>query len=288
MSENCYLCACSHFRRRKGMVRDAPELQILECTNCGLVTLSSHDHIRPGHYEESGMYAGEPPSIENVLRSAEQDDQRRFDMLKPILINRRVLDFGCGAGGFLRRAQSVAAEAAGVEPERRLHDYLGSSIRIYPNIEAAGEGYDLITAFHVVEHLPDPRAVLRSLSSLLTDRGRLIVEVPSSEDALLTLYDCHAFQRFTYWSQHLYLFNPETLRHLGVQAGLRVVSTQQFQRYPLSNHLYWLSKGQHGGHQEWLFLNSQALSEAYAAALAAVGKSDTLICHLEADGSGSK
>lgn len=67
------------------------------------------------------------------------------------------------------------------------------------------KNYDLITAFHVVEHLPDPRTTLKELSSLLSPEGYLIIEVPSSEDALITLYDCDAFQKFTYWSQHLYL-----------------------------------------------------------------------------------
>ena len=108
-----------------------------------------------------------------------------------------------------------------------------------------------------------------------------MIEVPSSEDALLTLYDSDMFQRFTYWSQHLFLFNAETLRILAAQAGLRVVSIQQFQRYPLSNHLHWLSRNLPGGHQHWSFLDTPALTEAYAASLAAVGKCDTIIAYLE-------
>lgn len=144
-----------------------------------------------------------------------------------------------------------------------------------------GGGYDLITAFHVVEHLPDPRSIVRELAARLKDGGRMVIEVPSSEDALLTLYENDAFQRFNYWSQHLFLFNAETLRLLTTQAGLRVLSIQQFQRYPLSNHLYWLSRNQPGGHKHWSFLDSPELKNAYANTLAAVGKCDTLIAHLE-------
>ncbi len=125
--------------------------------------------------------------------------------------------------------------------------------------------------------------MLRELATRLKDRGRLVIEVPSSEDALLTLYESDAFQRFTYWSQHLFLFNAETLRRLATQAGLRVVSVQQFQRYPLSNRLHWLSRNRPGGHQHWSFLDTPALTEAYAASLAAVGKCDTLIAYLERD-----
>jgi 2-polyprenyl-3-methyl-5-hydroxy-6-metoxy-1,4-benzoquinol methylase len=202
-------------------------------------------------------------------------------MLEAALVNRRVLDFGCGAGGFVRKAQSLAGDIAGVEPERRVHEHWGDAVRLYRSLAQAGGEYDLITAFHVLEHLPDPRSTLREMAACLKSSGRLVVEVPSAEDALLTLYDNAAFQRFTYWSQHLFLFNAETLRRLAAQAGLRVVSVQQFQRYPLANHLYWMSRNRPGGHQHWSFLDTPALTAAYGAALAAVGKCDTLIAHLE-------
>ncbi len=149
-----------------------------------------------------------------------------------------------------------------------------------PSLEAAGNGYDLITAFHVVEHLLDPRSMISSLAQKLQPQGRMIIEVPSAEDALLTLYDCNPFQRFTYWSQHLYLFNAATLELLARQAGLRVVAIQHYQRYPLSNHLHWLSQGQPGGHQKWTFLDTPELTRAYASTLAAIGKTDTLIAHM--------
>jgi len=131
-------------------------------------------------------------------------------MLKSSLLNKKVLDFGCGNGGFLLRADKLAAEVTGVEPEKRVQEQL------------------------------------KELAGSLAPRGRMVVEVPSSEDALLTLFSCDAFQRFTYWSQHLFLFNYETLQTLVEQAGLITVSVQQYQRYPLSNHLHWLSQGKPG------------------------------------------
>lgn len=277
----CYLCESPHFRARKGVVRDNPALHIVECEGCGLVTLSSFEHIRAGHYENSEMHGEVLRPIESWLRETEEDDQRRFDMLKAILTNRKVLDFGCGAAGFLQKARTLAATVCGVEPERRVHEYWGDAIDLVGALEDGMGKYDLITAFHVVEHLPDPRSVLKQLALRLEDRGRLVIEVPSSDDALLTLYDCDAFQRFTYWSQHLFLFNSETLRKLAAQAGFRILSIQQSQRYPLSNHLHWLSRNQPGGHLRWSFLDTPALMEAYSASLAAVGMCDTLIAHLE-------
>lgn len=278
---NCYLCNSTYFKMRKGRVRDAPDLKILECTDCGLVTLSSLQHIQSGFYEDSGMHGSEPTPIDAWLKDTDWDDQRRFDSLKALLPNKKLLDFGCGAGGFLNKSRQLAASVAGIELELRVQKYWHDEIAIHPNFESAGGDYDLITAFHVVEHLSDPVAILKVLAAKLSKNGRIIVEVPSSEDALLTLYASSAFQHFTYWSQHLFLFNAETLGILVKRAGLRVVSIQQYQRYPLSNHLHWLSHGKPGGHQHWAFLDSPELKVAYANALASVAKCDTLIAHLE-------
>ncbi len=113
---SCYLCKCASFRIRKGAVRDDTSLRILECNDCGLVTLSSQDHIQSGHYENSGMHGADLRSIESWLRETERDDQRRLEMLREVLVNRKVLDFGCGAAGFILKAQSLASKVVGVEP----------------------------------------------------------------------------------------------------------------------------------------------------------------------------
>jgi len=281
---NCYLCQCSSFSTRPGAVRDAPDLKILECNDCGLVFLSSIDHIRTGFYEESGMHGSAPQSMDDWLKETAQDDARRFNALERTLVDKKVLDFGCGAGGFLSMAKRVAASAKGIELEDRAREHWSGQIEIHHDIESAGGGFDVVTAFHVVEHLPDPVAVLKRLGAQLAPDGRLIVEVPSSADALLTLYESASFQKFTYWSQHLYLFNEDTLRRVCEMAGLRVIKIEQFQRYPLSNHLHWLSKNAPGGHEKWAFLDGPELDAAYSKSLAAQGKCDTLIAHLEATG----
>ena len=277
----CYLCQSSEFANRKGVVRDAPGLGVVQCVQCGLVTLSSQDHIHQGFYESSGMHGAEPVSMDAWLKDTAWDDQRRFEMLKPLLANKKVLDFGCGAGGFLERAQVLAAEVTGIELETRVCAHWQGKLNVIADVSLADDSYDLITAFHVIEHLPDPRSMLSRLSSLLSSNGRMVVEVPSSEDALLTLYDCDAFQRFTYWSQHLYLFNASTLETLVRQAGLRVIALQHYQRYSLANHLHWLSQSKPGGHMQWEFLDTPEVKQAYASSLSAIGKTDTLIVHLQ-------
>jgi 2-polyprenyl-3-methyl-5-hydroxy-6-metoxy-1,4-benzoquinol methylase len=278
---SCYLCGSDSFHLRKGSVRDAPRLSIHECNDCGLVYLSSISHIRKGHYEGSGMFGAEPIAIEKLLKVTEEDDLRRYEMLKSVLTNKKLLDFGCGAAGFLAKAMYSADSITGIEIEHRMQQYWNGKIKIYPDLNSAGGGYDLITAFHVVEHLNDPRETIRQLVNKLNPQGRLVIEVPNSDDALLTLYENNNFQKFTYWSQHLFLFNFNTLTQLASQAGCRVVSVQQHQRYPLSNHLYWLSHGLPGGHQKFSFIDSDLLNQAYEKSLAAIGKCDTLIAYLE-------
>jgi len=134
------------------------------------------------------MHGKSIPSMAEWLKATDADDQRRFDMLRLLLPNKRILDFGCGAGGFLTKAQSLAGAVSGVEVEQRVRLHWGARLTIHPDLQAAGGQYDLITAFHVIEHLLDPRDTLKALANMLAKNGRLVLEVPSASDALLTLY----------------------------------------------------------------------------------------------------
>jgi len=279
--QGCYLCGSNKYITRNGSVRDNSEIKILECKDCGLVYLSTLNHITEDHYESSGMHNGEKPDIDAWLKETQVDDERRYLFLKDKMTNKKILDFGCGIGGFLGYAKQSASTVSGVELEEALQSsFRQRQLNVFSNIEATfetGNKYNLITAFHVVEHLSDPITILQKLSELLTDEGELIIEVPSSDDALLTIYNCKPFQNFTYWSQHLFLFNSHTLSDLINQAGLKINWIKHIQRYPLSNHLYWLSEGRPGGHQNWAVLNSKKLNAEYESQLAAIGKTDTII-----------
>jgi 2-polyprenyl-3-methyl-5-hydroxy-6-metoxy-1,4-benzoquinol methylase len=274
---NCYLCGSPSSTVRKGEVRDAPEIRILECDKCGLVYLNRTDQIKSNFYEDSGMHGANPIGIADWMRATEQDDQRRFETLRQEILGKKILDFGCGAGGFLVKAKKNAAYVAGIELEKRVHQYWGDGLKLFYSPQDVDKEYDLITAFHVIEHLLDPRAMLKELARHLAPGGKIIVEVPNSNDALLSLYECDAFQKFTYWSQHLYLFNEDNLRELGIQAGLKVLKIDQVQRYPLSNHMYWLRNGRPGGQDKWGFMNNAQLHKAYSDALSSLNACDTIV-----------
>jgi len=278
-NEKCYLCGCDSKHRRPGKVRDAENLEIFECDGCGLVFLS-RAHLSEGFYEQSGMHGSDPQPVDSWLRDTERDDERRYQYLKETLTNRELLDFGCGVGGFLIKAKSVAKRVTGVELEERLQSHFRTNdLKVYNGIGELplDQHFSLITAFHVIEHLEDPAQVLRLLATKLQKNGKIIIEIPSSADALLTLYESAAFSEFTYWSCHLYLFNSDNIRLLAKKAGLKLDYVRNIQRYPLSNHLHWLAKGLPGGHQVWNFLDSGELCRSYEDSLARLGKTDTLI-----------
>ena len=264
-------------------MRDNPGLEVFKCVSCGLVFLSSSDHIREGFYESSEMHGEEMPDVQVWLRNTECDDERRLQYLKSMLPNRSLLDFGCGAGGFLLKAREFTATAHGVEPEARLgNHYQSSGLTIFQNLsdipnDIRRVGYEIITMFHVLEHIPDPKSILGELSEMLASDGQIVVEVPNADDALLTLYNNSPFSHFTYWSCHLFLFTAKTLEMLFTQIDLKINYIKQIQRYPLSNHLYWLSNGKPGGHQKWHFLNSPDMHAAYEKQLAAISKCDTIV-----------
>ena len=195
-------------------------------------------------------------------------------------MNKKVLDFGCGSGGFLLHARGLASTVNGVELEKRLQQHFkNSSLEVFSRLEEmpADEQYDIITAFHVIEHLPDPRDTLQKLSKHLRDGGEIVIEVPNANDALLTVYRNEAFSNFAYWSCHLYLFTVETLVRLSRQAGLTALYIKQIQRYPLSNHLNWLACGEPGGHKKFYYLNTEKLRSAYEEVLAGIQACDTII-----------
>jgi 2-polyprenyl-3-methyl-5-hydroxy-6-metoxy-1,4-benzoquinol methylase len=279
----CNLCDCKEYKKRDGSVRDNGSLEIYECINCGLVYLSSFEHINKEFYEELNMHKN--IDFKKWQNETFDDDKRRFSFLKNILTNKSVLDFGSGAGGFLNLAKEVTTYCCAVELEKAVYEHYEVNVIPYvSNLEDVKNKYDVITAFHVIEHLLDPKEILVKMSNLLNKNGKIIIEVPNANDALLSLYKNEEFSNFTYWSCHLYLYTQYTLHLLAKQAGLKVDFIKHVQRYPLSNHLYWLSKGKSGGHNKWgSFLDSKELSKAYEEQLASLCMTDTIIAQFSKD-----
>lgn len=277
---NCYLCKSDNYKYRPGSVRDAPDLSILECLNCGLVYLPFSGN-KDQHYKDSGMHPNKSVDIENWIKETEKDDERRLYLLESKIKNKKILDFGCGIGGFLEKAQQLANLAKGVELETAIQSsFKTRNLSVYPHLKDAidsGLKWNLVTLFHVVEHLTDPIKTLQEISVLLENDAEIIIEVPNSDDALLSLYSNDGFQNFVYWTEHIYYFNESTLTSVIEKSGFKINWVKHIQRYPLSNHLYWLSNNKPNGHEVWNFINDSVLNQRYEKQLAKKRMTDTII-----------
>ena len=285
MLKGCFLCGSNKYHIIHRGVRNAPNINVLKCDCCGLVRLS--DCLEENYYKESKMRQNDSETdIHQIRVTAENDDVRRYNYIKNLVQNKTYLDFGCGAGGVLRYSSTVAKKVYGIELEDSMCKQLNSEgIKCFGDIDEAlkniNEKIDVISLFHVLEHLPEPIVILNKLKAMLSPNGVMIIEVPNADDALLSLYNCREFADFTYWESHIYLYNRETFSKLIKMAEMKVRFLGQIQRYPLSNTLYWLSKGQPGGHKCWSMLSNDTLDRQYEKQLANLGIADTIIAMVE-------
>lgn len=103
----------------------------------------------------------------------------------------RLLDIGCGSGGFLRRAKLCGWEVEGVEPDPAAAGVArqGQDFLVHSSMEgAAGKQFDVVTLSHVMEHLHDPKGMLREAAALLLPGGMLWIAVPNIAGAGHRIY----------------------------------------------------------------------------------------------------
>jgi 2-polyprenyl-3-methyl-5-hydroxy-6-metoxy-1,4-benzoquinol methylase len=207
------------------------------------------------------------------------DNLRRKVNYSSYIKNKIWLDFGCGLGGMLDQMEGVAKEALGLEPNKDRAQFVaekGHKVVASMN-DIDDHSVDVITLFHVLEHLVDIDEIFLQIRRCLKDNGVLIVEVPHARDILFTTFDCDDFKKFTFWSEHLVLHTRNSLHHLLNFFKFSDVQIQGIQRYPLSNHMYWLSKGLPGGHEIMGFLDNDLLDMGYQMSLQKIDRSDTLV-----------
>lgn len=260
-------------------VRDRDDIAVLRDTSTEVIVLSRTDHISRDYYEtrkEKDTYAVRD---KEVTTPRLEDNMRRTADFGAYIRNRRWLDFGCGLGGMLDELASQSEWAAGLEPARERAAVVRSRghlvVESVQEIEDAS--LDVITMFHVLEHLTQPIGMLCQLRRCLKPGGMVLVEVPHARDALFTLYDCEPFKQFTFWSEHLVLHTRTSLSRVIEAAGFGDVEITGCQRYPLANHLHWLARQKPGGHDAWRFLSNVALHTEYEAALNRIDRTDTLV-----------
>ena len=152
-----------------------------------------------------------------------------------------------------------------------------SSSSFYKNITQVEDKPDIITLFHVLEHLPHQLQSLIEFRNTLADNGRIIIEVPHAEDFLIQTVDQPSFRNFTFWSEHLVLHTQTSLKVLMEQAGFSNIEVFGYQRYGFTNHLGWFVDGAPDGHSRYQHLEDFELNESYRKSRVNSSTTDTLI-----------
>ena len=128
-----------------------------------------------------------------------------------------LLDLGCGTGAFAATMQRAGWKVTALEPDAGARTIaqeqwgvsaLDSSV--FYQLPAAS--FDVITLWHVLEHMHDLRSVIQRLRQLLKPQGMLVIAVPN-----YTSYDAEVFGE--QWAaydvpRHLYHFSPRAMRSL--------------------------------------------------------------------------
>ncbi len=274
----------NNFFRFSDKVRDRDDICAYKCSETGIIILNKTSHI-------NNYYSNKPESPfykidynEKSLLTNNEDDLRRADQFRSLILQRTWCDFGTGLGNLLNLLDPVSKKTIAVELQKSARDFIqNKGFKCYENIEEyLDKDLDVVTLFHVFEHLDKPIEVLKSLKSKMTDGGKIIIEVPHANDILLQTFKLESFKDFTLWSEHLILHTKVSLKKMIEAAGFKDVIVCGFQRYGLSNHLYWLNHNKPGGHKEWMFLNSDQLNKEYSNILISSDMSDTLIAYASA------
>ena len=151
----------------------------------------------------------------------------------------KLLDFGCGAGKFLRRMHAVGWDVTGIDfspsaVEAVKKSGLKALQGTLPHPELASEAFDVITMRHSLEHVPAPLDVLRAARDLLRPGGQLVIQVPNYASWEVDYFG-DASPRLDL-PRHLTHFTPDTLRGMLGAAGFKSIDVRQVCR---SN---WLKK----------------------------------------------
>jgi SAM-dependent methyltransferase len=282
----CRVCGATESDVVCTSVSEAPESAVYRCLGCGIV------HIFPimTEAEETAFYRSEFErymgrrsdegwqSPADRFRASQAEGERRLPLVRPFLrAGDEVLEIGSSTGFFLDDLKGYVRSVMGVEPGDAQREYaLSRGIETLRSLEELGSRtFGVIILYYVLEHLRDPVGYLRSLHRHLTAGGRVMIEVPNVEDALLSVYQIPQFSAFYWQKAHYQSFNRETL---GRVLDIARFSSDMFpvQRYDLSNHMVWMMHGKPGGHGHFKGLLTPEVETAYAEALKARWVCDTL------------
>ena len=186
-------------------------------------------------YYESDAYISHTDSKETIIDKLYQIVKKITLSNKLKLLNsfktadKNLLDVGCGTGDFLLICKNNGWTVTGVEPNEKAKNTTKNKLRgtqdpeIYSEINQliSEAQFDVITLWHVLEHVPNLEAYISTLKKLLKPNGVLIVAVPNFKS-----YDANYYKQF--WAafdvpRHLWHFSKKSIQLLFGKHEMRVV-----------------------------------------------------------------
>ena len=152
---------------------------------------------------------------------------------------KNLLDIGCGTGDFLKAAQNNDWNISGIEPNDSARNIANqktnnSVFNIQKLAQFKKQSFDVITLWHVLEHLPNLEEQIKTLKSLLNENGTLIIAVPNFNS-----FDAKHYKSF--WAaydvpRHLWHFSRASIDKLFSKENMKVVKMQ-----PMTFDAYYVS-----------------------------------------------
>lgn len=234
MEAPCKLCHSTHTSTlaRIGSASWAKggSLTIVRCHECGVRFVSGSladelhedfvEHIRPLPNTDGLSY------------------ETRLRIVAAYRRTNRLLDFGCGFGGFLKEAEAQGWDVYGQDISPKAVSHVRDVLHLR-NCFLSGErldvDFDAIILWGVIEHLEDPAAILRSLLNNLRPGGVLVMQCPNAASLFYKLSHLvyalsggriDALMRRVYVPQHRLYFDEKSLGHLLSRQDLVVKSIE--------------------------------------------------------------
>lgn len=188
----------------------------------------------PGYYQ-SEDYISHTDAQRNLFEKVYHSVRKISLKSKLNLINsfsleeKNLLDIGCGTGGFLQTAQQNDWNVSGIEPNQDARKIANTKTNdsVFDTSELStfkNNSFDVITLWHVLEHLPDLENQISIFKRLLKSNGRLIIAVPNYKS-----YDAKYYKQF--WAaydvpRHLWHFNQSSISKLVSKKAFEVIKVK--------------------------------------------------------------
>lgn len=234
--EHCPLCesACSVPKPSAESI-SGQEFSYRSCLDCRTLFISPapDEATLAAAYDDSYYGKEETKFLEPFETIIDRFRRGRArTVLKSVAPGAAVLDVGCGNGRFLGYLSEAGIDCTGVELPGKAAERAARipGVRVLlGNLQTLGlppQQFDAVTLWHVFEHLPEPRAVLREIHRLLKSGGLLYLSLPNARS-----WQAAVFGR--YWlhldpPRHLFLPGADALRRVVQDFGFSLVSEHHF------------------------------------------------------------